>query len=475
MTSGATAAVNRFGLGARPGELESAASDPHGWLEAQLEGGPLLVEAEGLLPSHEVLTQLVGLREERRKARGQSQDKEGLAALGARRRELQRDVLVAEAVARVSAAVATPRSFVERLTQFWANHFAVSADKPAVTGVAGAFEREAIRPHVLGRFEELLVAVERHPAMLLYLDNHLSAGRDSAMAQRRARAERRRSAESEDVPATRKRGLNENLAREILELHTLGVGGGYTQEDVTAFAEVLTGWSVSGQGRDAVDGESGHFEFRPAWHQPGAKTVLGQRYPQDGVWQGQAVLRDVARHPATARHLATKLARHFVSDEPPAALVSSLAEAYLATDGHLPSVYRALVAHPEAWSPGAGKYKTPNDYILSAYRGLEVPAGPPGRALGAFELLGQRPWTPGSPAGWPDRAPDWDGPAALYKRVEWADALARRLGGRASAVELAPRLLGARLTEKTRTAIARADSGAQALTLLLACPEFLRR
>jgi uncharacterized protein (DUF1800 family) len=281
-----------------------------------------------------------------------------------------------------------------------------------------------------------------------------------------ARAERRQS--------ERKVGINENLAREILELHTLGVGGGYTQKDVTTFAEVITGWSIGGEGGRFAQGEPGMFVFREELHEPGTKVVLGRSYADEGFLQGAAVLRDVARTRAAANFIATKLTRHFLADDPPPAVVERVADVFMHSGGDLPRVYRALIDSSEAWTQPLAKYKTPSDYVISSYRGLSLPVE--GHApLAPFELLGQRTWQPGSPAGWPDRSADWDGASALIKRIQWADAVGARLGSGRDAAQLAPQLLGANLSEATRTAVARAASAEQAVTLLLAAPEFMRR
>lgn len=452
----AVIAANRFGLGARPGDLEMIGRDPRGWLRFQLQG--LAPQPAGVLPaSSHVLAQALALRKEIRAVRRQDTATPTDTVQG-----LLRPVYQAEVLARFRLAIATERPFLERLTQFWSNHFAVSVDKGLVAGLAGALEREAIRPHVLGTFRELLLAVECHPAMLVYLDNHVSTGPHSPAALR-ARAH-----------TGHQPGLNENLAREILELHTLGVGGGYTQQDVTTFAAVLTGWSV---GRpDSREREAaGSFLFREVLHEPGAKTLLGRRHPEGGFEQGVAVLEDLVRHPATARHLATKLVRHFVADDPPPAAVERVAYTYMASGGYLPAVYQALLQSPEAWESGLTKFKTPADYLISTYRGLQLPAAADKAVLGAFEQLGQRNFNPGSPAGWPDRSEDWDGASALLKRIEWADKVAQRLGSECDAQTLGPQLLGANLSESTRSAIAHAAHPAQALTLLLASPEFMRR
>jgi uncharacterized protein (DUF1800 family) len=455
-------AANRFGLGARPGELASIGGDARDWLLAQLKGGPPALADTSLRSSQQILASALDLRREIQAAK-KAADEGAQNGVLQKIPQLLKPIYVSEVTARLSAAVASKRPFVERLTQFWANHFAVSIDKQFLAGLAGSFEREAIRPHVLGNFTDLLLAVESHPAMLLYLDNHLSVGPHSQLAER-----------VERFQVERKIGINENLAREILELHTLGVGGGYTQTDVTTFAEVITGWSIGGEGGRFASGEPGTFVFRPELHEPGSKVVLGRSYADEGFGQGVAVLRDVARQRSTAHFIAIKLARHFIADEPPPALVEQVADVFAHSGGDLPRVYRALIESREAWAQPLAKYKTPSDYIISSFRGLAVE--PEGHApLLPFELLGQRTWQPGSPAGWPDRSADWDGASALIKRIQWADAVGERLGSQRDAAELAPQLLGANLSDATRTAVSRAASAAQALTLLLAAPEFMRR
>ncbi|HEY2807987.1 MAG TPA: DUF1800 domain-containing protein [Steroidobacteraceae bacterium] len=454
-------AANRFGQGARPGDLANIGADGRDWLRAQLREAPPALAAAQLRPSAEILAEGLRLRREREQAKksGSAANPE-LEKLG----QYLKPIYTSEVIARFAHAASTERPFVERLTQFWANHFAVSIDKQFLAGLAGSFEREAIRPHVLGRFSDMLLAVESHPAMLLYLDNHLSVGPHSQAA---LRGERRQS--------QRRIGINENLAREIMELHTLGVGSGYTQADVTSFAEVITGWSIGDDRGRFASGTPGQFVFHPELHEPGAKVVLNTRYPDTGVGQGVAVLRDLARQQATAHFIATKLVRHFVADDPPAAAVKRVAGAFTAGEGDLVAVYRALLDAPESWTQGLSKYKTPADYIVSAYRGLALPVEAGKGPLAPFELLGQRTWSPGSPAGWPDRGADWDGASALIKRIEWADAVGARVGSHRDAAQLAPQLLGANLSEATRTAVARAASAAQGLTLLLAAPEFMRR
>jgi uncharacterized protein (DUF1800 family) len=472
----AAIAANRFGLGARPGDLDTVARDPEDWLTRQLKGTPPKLEGAGLKPSAETLARVLEMRQEvmkeRRRQKKDGDDDGNQVAAALKLPAVYRPVYVDETVARFTHAIATDRPFLERLTQFWTNHFAVSIDKIAVLGLAGAMEREAIRPRVTGHFTDLLLAVEKHPAMLLYLDNHLSIGPGSRAAQLASRRGR----------SNRKLDINENLAREILELHTLGVDGGYTQADVTTFARAISGWSIGGQdmgrrlARLGVDnGTPGEFLFREVFHEPGAKRLLGKTYADDGVKQGEAILRDLALSPRTARHISTKLARHFIADDPPPAVVDRLAKAWLDSRAHLPTIYRALIEAPESWAQPLAKFKTPADYIHSSYRALGIPVRDGRRALQPFEALGQRNLMPGSPAGWPDTSADWDGSSALLKRIAWADVVGQRMGDSRNARELAPKLLGATLSGETALAIARAESGAQALTLLLASPEFMRR
>jgi uncharacterized protein (DUF1800 family) len=387
-----------------------------------------------------------------------------------------RDHYVEQTDERHRRALETDAPFVERLVHFWTNHFAVSADKQPIGAIAGLYEQEAIRPHVTGNFLTLLTAVERHPAMILYLDNQASMGEGSAAAGfvRRNRG--------------RELGLNENLAREILELHTLGVDGGYTQADVTEFAKVLTGWSIggaigprglagNGAGRPGFGdgGDPGEFHFRTAMHEPGDKTVLGKRYKERGIEEGEAVLKALALHTSTARHLVTKLARHFVADDPPHALVERLSDVYLRNDGELVPVYRALIAAEEAWREPLAKYKSPQDFVLSAHRALGRTPDNLQQVTGVLTQLGQRPYTPGSPAGWPDTAANWDGGDALLKRIEWAGAVGRAVGDRVDPLPLTDAVLGTVAGEHTRSSVRGAESASQGLALLFAAPEFQRR
>jgi uncharacterized protein (DUF1800 family) len=490
LTHRAAIAANRFGLGARPRDAESIGRDPIGWLEAQLDGASRAERTATRDPpaSAGVLQAARDLRLARQLAeRGRAELDPRGQTMPAEPPPIDLDVVRDfaqfvrghyrdQAAGRHRRAIETETPFVERLVHFWSNHFAVSADKLGVGAIAGLYEQEAIRPHVTGNFLDLLTAAERHPAMLLYLDNAQSVGPNSTAANL---ARRRRG---------RELGLNENLAREILELHTLGVDGGYGQRDVTELAKVLTGWSIGGDlgrgaggarvavlARLADGGDPGEFHFRAGLHEPGAKTILGKEYRERGVDEGEAVLAALALHPATAKHLATKLARHFVADEPPAALVEQLAAAYLDARGELLPVYRALIRAEPSWREPLAKYKTPQDFVISAYRALEHTPENLEPLTAFLDQLGQRPLTPGSPAGWPDTAAHWASGDALLKRVEWAAAVGRAAGDRVDPVPLAEAVLGASLDEHTVQAIRGAESRSQAVGLLIAAPEFQRR
>lgn len=464
MNREAVIAVNRFGLGAAPGELVAASRDPRGWLLAQLRGPgpdyPQLAALDGsssLLKEYPrwVMTTFAELRRDAGASPMQDRPPQGIEQKFGKHFF---PFAAKEVNARFGIAATTPVPFRERLTWFWSNHFTVSTVKPTVFAVAGALEREAIRPNVNGRFADLLLAATQHPAMILYLDNFLSV---------RAGFQAPQGVNNPNLP--RATGLNENLAREILELHTLGVNGGYTQGDVAAFARALTGWTVGG----LVD--TG-FRFEQRRHEPGPQTVLGRTYARDGIAQGEAILRDLAAHPATARHVATKLVRHFVADDPPPAAVERVARAFLDSGGDLSVVHAALVEAPEAWSQPLPKLKQPIEFIASALRAL-----PPAREVKpealifALREMGQQPFSPPSPQGWPDTAAAWANSDGLWKRIEWSTALAERIGTRVDPLAVAESTYGPALSDATRLAITRAESKQQGLAIALGSPEFQRR
>lgn len=459
-------AVNRFGLGAAPGDLAAASSDPRAWLARQASMPPpshpqfarLAHSSEALLAYPRWIASL---------ARGRGSEGTPRTIEGSFREQMG-PIMLGEQAARLAAAATTTAPFHERLVWFWSNHFAVSAEKALVFALVGSFEREAIRPHVSGKFADMLLASSQHPAMIMYLDNHLSVRKGWE-----GKGLRRSPSTAFPSPTD----LNENLAREILELHTLGVNGGYTQADVTEFARVITGWTARPTMFDLAPASAG-FAFDPDRHQPGAKTLLGKRYAQEGSAQGEAVLRDLAAHPATATFTATKLARHFIADDPPPAAVARIARAFRESDGHLPTVYATLLDSPEAWQAQQPlpKLKSPIEYVVSCLRAVPaLRAAQPQALYATLRGMGQRPYFAPSPQGWPDTAAAWSGGDALWKRIEWAGILAARLGSSVDPLHLAAESYGGALSPETRRAIERAESRQQGLALWLASPEFQRR
>ena len=482
----AAIALRRFGLGARSGEIRRIAGDPRGFLLQSLSRADAATISDAALePSHVTFaTALTAQRQKKQAERAEvmrSAEAANAQAAKEPQPELQtpptevapsmpqpqaatppiekpgrirREAFQQEAFARFNHAAATDASFVERLVMFWSNHFCVSANKGPVRGMAGAYEREAIRPHVLGRFADMLIAVEQHPAMLIYLDNAQSIGPNSQAGLNRAR------------------GLNENLAREILELHTLGVSGGYTQDDVANLARVLTGWTVGNLANAAS--EPGRFFFAPVRHEPGDRTVLGKHYPDRGQITGVDVLRNLAAHRATARHIAQKLARHFVSDDPPAGVVQRLEATFLGSGGDLAAVSRTLVESPEAWSVQPAKVLPPYDFLVAVVRGFAL-APQPQEMLRLTNQLGQPLWRPPAPAGWPDTDTAWAAPSALRERLRVAEVAARRVDPGADPRLIAEEVLGEGMDQATRQAIARAETREQGLELLIMSPDFQRR
>ena len=503
-------AVTRFGLGARPGEIEEATRDPRGWLKAQIrrEGAdqptgvalptPPQIQAKAApMPSSSAMAQngmapamtmtapaapmansqpaylqsttltfepgqtLPNMQASFRVFTAyQQQNKLAKDDPEARRLAVVPLYMQAgeEILARVQLATLTTASFRERWTLFWANHFTMAAKGLPEIIAVGPFEREAIRPHVFGRFETMLVASSSHPGMLLYLDQAQSIGPNSQAGIRRGG----------------KAGLNENLGREIMELHTVGADAGYTQADVTEFARALTGWSMGGAGGPAD--QEGSFVYRANFHEPGARTIMGKRYPDGGPEQALAVMKDLAASPHTADHLARKIATHFVADEPPPSLVERLRTTYLKTDGDLGQVALTLVSAPEAWDPTPRKFKTPYEYLVSSYRAADAaPRDPAKEIVGPLAALGMRPFTAPQPNGWSEMAADWAAPDAVVKRLTWAQGFANAYAPQTPPPDEAKAVLGARLGAKTLTAVSRAESRPEAFAILLMSPEFQRR
>jgi uncharacterized protein (DUF1800 family) len=467
----AALALHRFGMG--PGSIAAIAGDPRGALLAELERpGAGLIANAGLMTSGAANRAAFEFNAERNakqrlEARRKEAAKQVAAATGMENTGMEKQmeapppaatppetpmqqIFFSEAKAHFDAAIHAEIGFVERLVWFWSNHFCVNAD---ATVMAGAYEREAIRPHVLGRFVDMLLAAESHPAMLLYLDNWQSIGPDSIAG------------------INRNRGLNENLAREILELHTLGVRTVYTQEDVTNFAKVMTGWTILPT--DTNPDHGGEFLFHRRMHEPGSQTVLGKPYRDTGVEQGRAVLTDLARHPATAKHIANKLARHFIADDPPPLLVERLTQRFTETEGDLWEIAKALVNAPEAWVPEQAKIKRPGEWNIARLRAAGLNGGDGRILVQAGTRLGEPLWRPPAPRGFPDDNAAWlDG---LAHRLDTANAFSERVADRLDPQAMVDTALGPLASAETRRLVAGAETKAQALTFLIMAPEFQRR
>jgi uncharacterized protein (DUF1800 family) len=523
----ALVALNRFGFGARggaSGDFINAASDPRGFVKAELDrpNGALL-EAPGLQPTPALAQEVFAYQLEQKQAR-EAAAKSDAAPLPSEahpspsaadgtmpRRNLSLDRMAmemspkapdkepvkdpakasaenanaamtpadamqpnaqkpppqppqnviqktfrAEALARLQRASLVDCGITERLVVFWSNHFCISANKGGLARMwAGSFEREAIRPHVLGRFADMLKAVEQHPAMLYFLDNQQSFGPDSRAGQ------------------NRNRGLNENLAREIMELHTLGVGGGYSQDDVTSLARIITGWTFAG--RQGKLGTPGAFVFNANAHQPGPQRLLGQLYEDNGVAQGEAALAFMARHPSTAKFIASKFARHFVADDPPQALVARLQDVFGKTDGDLKALATALLDSDEAWQAPPTKLRSPYEFVVATGRLLSQLPQDPSRYLGGLNLLGQPLWSPAGPNGFADTNAAWAAPEGLKLRLDISAQVASRLADSVDPRDLLELTAGDAASPETRRTVERAESRQQALALLLMSPEFQRR
>lgn len=448
-TDPSTLAVHRFGLGARPGERADIQGDPRGWLLAQLRPTRRLPEHLADRPDHPELF----VEHARQKA---------IEADGKAARRWARTVYVDDRLARFAHASTTTAPFRERWARFFSNHLCVSARKRLVTFLAGAHEREAIRPHVVGRYASLLLASTRHPAMLIYLDNRQSMGPDSAMGRAKGK------------------GLNENLARELLELHTVGVDGGYTQQDVTELAKMLTGWTIRTPSK-SVRRPQAAFVFTARRHQPGSKQLMGQTYAESGVTETERALKHLAAHPSTARHIAYKIAVHFVADDPPEPIVADLARRFRDTDGDLRAVGEHLIQDDRVWTEAARnpKLRTPEEVAIAMVRASgwqDRSAELPDQIRSmekAIQTMGHLPLSPPSPAGWPDRQEDWSGPEQILRRIELAEKTGNGLGRQVRDPRgHADDILGDRLHPDTRKAIARAPDSGTAMALLLASPEF---
>jgi uncharacterized protein (DUF1800 family) len=462
-------ALNRLGFGPRPGDVDRVMKiGVDNWIDQQIHPERIadnvvaarLQNLPTLQMSDRDIVQkyyapIVAMR---REAKG---DQEALKELREKIPYDQRPQRVVEDLVsqRIVRAVDSDRQLNEVMVDFWMNHFNVFVGKGLDRFLLTGYERDVVRPRVWGKFEDLLMATAKSPAMLFYLDN----------------------AQSRDGK------LNENYAREIMELHTLGVDGGYTQKDVTELARVLTGWSI------AMPREGGGFIFRPRMHDSGAKTVLGVHFPAGGgMEEGERMIHILAHHPATAHHIAYQLCQRLVSDDPPKALVDRVAKTFLATDGDLRKTVKAVIDSPEFWDPSVyrAKVKSPFEYVVSAVRAVDAHVDDPRPVARALQQIGEPLYGAQPPTGYKDTAEAWEGSGALMNRLNFALALAnntlpgvstnvtRLVGGvdEANCTDaLALALTGGNLSAETRKSIAAQKSLPKIAGLILGSPEFQRQ
>jgi uncharacterized protein (DUF1800 family) len=492
--------LNRLGYGPAPGELARVADlGLAGYIDEQLQ--PRRIELPAALAQRLQSLPTLAWSTPELAARYRAAieaGKDGSTAAQAARRDLLQPIVLEAGEARLAAAVQSPRQLEEVLVDFWFNHFNVFAGKGLDRVLVAHYEREAIRPHVLGRFRDLLGATARHPAMLFYLDNWLSAAPGF-----KPRPE-----------APRAGGLNENYARELMELHTLGVDGGYTQRDVTELARIFTGWTLRPAGPGAGPSV---FAFAPRRHDTGSKQWLGHTVAPRGQAEGEWALDVLAAHPATARHVSRKLAQYFVADTPPAALVDRLAARFGESQGDIAAVLRLLFDSPEFRAPEhrGTKFKTPYRYLVSTLRAGAVPVDNVRPLLAALAQLGMPLYGCATPDGYKNTEAAWLSPDAMTRRIGFATAVAAgRLPlarpadadgdpkGRPSPPEAAPTMtpaahrpddaksppaatlpplqaptllatLGPAISARTRAVVVRSEPALQA-ALVLGSPDFMR-
>ncbi|MDP7591127.1 MAG: DUF1800 domain-containing protein [Litorilituus sp.] len=450
-TSKENIAVNRFGYGARGDELEQAKKDPKGWIKSQLL--PISFSASIGNSSDVFIEHAKYLKQKKQfKKQGKKQISQKNTKKFNESKNYSRNLLRNLTSDTLKQAIHSSHSISWRLLDFFSNHFSVSANGRLMVGLSATLEREAIAPNLLGQFEEMLLAVEQHPAMLFYLNNEKSFGPNSRMAKKR------------------NKGLNENLAREILELHTLGVNGIYKQADVIELAKAITGWSVKNPQKE----RSGGFIFRGYGHEPGIRTLLGKRYSQKGIAQGRQMLKDLAIHPDTAKYICYKLAHHFVAESPSQALLDAMVGTWLESKGNIKQVMVTMFDVDEAWLDTPQKFKTPREFVISSFRALEIKKTNKKALLNSLATLGQQPFNAGSPAGFSDDVDDWLGASALMFRIDWA-SMVSGYRKNINAEKVMSVALGENVSEHTFQSVMRAESRQQSLTLLLMSPEFQRR
>ncbi|MGF1760719.1 DUF1800 domain-containing protein [Photobacterium sagamiensis] len=444
-------AQQRFGFGAAlANSLQSYT------LSAQVETVPYKHDAlAGLTPTNDIIIEMGHFQQKRRKSKKKQAEKQKIQQ---QENTFSKQQYNEQIHARNLQTLHSPLDFQERLIQFWSNHFAISVDKRKIRPLAATIENDIVRKYWNGNFKDMLMGSIKHPAMLIFLDNNLSIGPHSKVGKKR------------------NKGLNENLAREIMELHTLGVNGGYSQTDVTSLAKAITGWTVS------FNENQPGFAFNFSMHEPGSISLLNKSYPQAGIKQGEACLNDLALHLSTANYIAAKLALHFAGDGQQD-LVEKLSSAFLKHKGELKPLYHILINHPACLVETPVRFRTPQEWFFAVLRSVGMePTGKQMRNM--LDRLGQTPFMAGSPAGWSDYDRDYNSPSALVQRWQIANVIAAMAVKHAKSEGKKPlslfsdvrtTLYGDYLDQHTEVATNKAESVASKLSLLWLSPQFQYR
>jgi len=445
----AVIAINRFGFGGASGEIRKAAINPKQTLINSLSNitppsnAPTAIKMMRLFSEHKY----------------QKEDLKNKLVIKKQNLIKPKKVEQENAVIVLKEAINSKNSVNWRLLDFFSNHFSVTPNNTKTRFITPSMEWDAIAPNLMGSFSKMLIAVTSHPAMLLYLNNENSIGPRSKNGKK-----------------NKKLGINENLAREIFELHTLGVDSGYTQDDIIELAKGISGWSVINPLEPEDLKRKKAFIFKSKNHEPGHRVILNKKYfeRKNGIKQGKSILKDLAKHPATAKHICTKLARHFISDTPDEKLIHEMVSTWLKTRGNLKYVYKSMLNSKYAWEATPKKYKTPREYVISTFRLFNKTNASAEELMNALNNLGQPPFRAGSPKGYGDTKSHWDGASSLYTRIKWAAQIAKK-NDQYNIKKLIETSLSNNLSEQTQLIVSRAESQQQAITLLLASPDFLYR
>lgn len=436
----------RFGVGPKIGEYNSI-TDPLDWALKQLLMEPDTSKFKKLPNTQEMLKLTAQYRSAQKDDKKNNMMMEGSSQ--AVKKEMQ-EASRKQFSSHIHQSITTKTPVLEKLALFWGNHFTVSSANNKIRPIVTSYQREVIYPNLSGSFKDLLFAAETHPAMLMYLNNDVSIGENSKFGRRR------------------NRGLNENLAREILELHTLGTSGGYSLEDIKSLAKILTGWTVTRRGSPKKTGKTA---FSDLMHEPGKHELLGKIYGRKGGKQLYQALDDIAHHPNTAKFIAGKLATHYISDEPEQKLVDAIAQTFLETNGHLPSIhaktFELALENPQPFTKARDHYS----YVIAVTRAMGYKAKYAKKIHQVLNDMGQIPFNAPGPDGWPDSEENWISPQGLMRRISFAQEVARVQRNK-DARSLMDDLFADSLSSMTRQHVRRAESPMQGLVLALASPEF---